>query len=64
MKSDGIVRYENYKGYSAKGMKNNRTKKREVLRAIIRDAQREAKKEQQKKAYSKRAEPSRSNSYQ
>lgn len=53
MKNSGIVRYENYNGLSSKGMKNKRTKKRELLRAKIREEERERKKRKQKKAYSK-----------
>lgn len=63
MKNSGIVKYENYNGCSAKGMKNKRTKKRELLRAKIREEEREKKKRQQKKAYSKPKEYGEENSW-
>jgi len=51
--NDGTVKYANYKGYSAKGMKNKRTKKVEAMRRRIAEEKREAMKRKKKKAYSK-----------
>lgn len=54
--NDGTVKYTNYNGYKAKGMKNKRTKKIEAMRRLEREAKLEAKKQKQKQAYKRKQE--------
>jgi hypothetical protein len=53
MKSSGRVKYRGYKGWSARGVKNKRVKKRQAFRLAIREEERIKRDNARKKAFSK-----------
>ena len=54
MKNSGIIKYEGYNGTKGKGLKNKRTKKREVIRRREAEARREIERIKKAKSYSKK----------
>lgn len=54
MKNSGLVKYEGYNGRKGKGLKNKRTRKREIIRREEANIRRQAERDKKVKEYSKK----------